>query len=294
MSAWEPPDEVPQSATGTTPRPMPPGPSVSGGPTVPVSPGEQWSRPTMPSSPPARPLGRAVVFGVLAAMILAGIGGYTVTTAVRDDGDARSQPSVVAPTGPDRSSSDPDAARLRRLGVQQQDVGVERAVVIIPEGTDHVTGTTLDLCDAEYPSESLRTARLQVAQIDRNEEIDLSTEAVLYRNPAALDQAFAELRRARAECTTIDYLPAPDGDWADANGVERLAYEFETESPTTGERTVAASVYLRRGRVLLGIYIPDARRAQPAVAGRTTVRGIVELMQERLAALPAEVVNRGG
>jgi len=294
MSAWEPPDEAPQSAPGTAPRPTPPGPSVTGEPTVPESPREPWSRPPIPGSPPPRPLGRAVVFGVLAAMILAGIGGYAVTTAARSDGGPRSQPSGVAPTGPDRSSTDPDAARLRRLGVQQQDVEAARSVVIIPEGTDHVTGTTLDLCDAEYPSESLRTARLQVAAVGPGEEIDLSTEAVLYRNPAALDQAFAEIRRAREACTTIDYLPAPDDDWADANGVERLAYEFETESPTTGERTVAASVYLRRGRVLLGIYIPDARRSQPAVAGRTTVRGIVELMQDRLAALPAEVVNRGG
>lgn len=233
------------------------------------------------------------MFGVLTLMIAAGIGGYAVTVALVDDAEARSEPAIIAPTGPDTTSTDPDVDVLGDIGVRQSDVDTDWSVVLIPDGTDHVNGTTLDLCDGTYPSERLRTARLQVAETGRDARIALSTEAVLYRNPAAVDQAFAELRRERAACTTERYLPPPDGDWAEAAGVTRLAYEFE-HSDESGAPAIGASVYLRRGRVLLGVYFPDARNELPPVDGRTTVRGIVELMQDRLAALPDSVVGRGG
>ena len=226
-------------------------------------------------------------------MVAAGIGGFAVTRALSDGTDGRAGPPIIEPTGPDTESDDPDAEVLRDLGVQQQDVGSNRSVIIIPDGTDHVDGVTLDLCEGTFPSETLRTARLQVADIDRNSNVALSTEAVLYRDPAALDQAFAELRRTRAACTTEEFLAPPDADWTDVDGVERLAYRFETRD-AAGDPAVGASVYLRRGRVFLGVYFTDSEGPQPPVDGRTTVRGIVELMQERLADLPASVVNRGG
>ena len=139
-------------------------------------------------------------------MVAAGIGGFAVTRALSDGTDGRAGPPIIEPTGPDTGSDDPDAEVLRDLGVQQQDVGSNRSVIIIPDGTDHVDGVTLDLCEGTFPSETLRTARLQVADIDRNSNVALSTEAVLYRDPAALDQAFAELRRTRAACTTEEFL----------------------------------------------------------------------------------------
>ena len=53
------------------------------------------------------------------------------------------------------------------------------------------------------------------------------------------------------------------------------------------------AVYLRRGRALIGVYFASPRRRQPAVDRQTTVAGITNVFEKRLAALPAAVVNRG-
>ena len=130
----------------------------------------------------------------------------------------------------------------------------------------------------------------------------LSTEAVAYRNAAATQQAFAELRRVRARCprtpvvspvqeptVTTLFNPAPDATWPRQGGVERLAYSFNTNA--SGTKRASVAVYLRRGRVLLGIYFFDPGVPQAAVAGKTNVEDIVSLFETRLAQLPASVVN---
>ena len=83
--------------------------------------------------------------------------------------------------------------------MQQSDVDSSRVVLLIPMG-NLLTEPTLDLCNGAYPSEHLRTARLQVADVDAStsSHMSLSTEAVLYRNAAASEQAFAELRKVSA------------------------------------------------------------------------------------------------
>ena len=93
----------------------------------------------------------------------------------------------------------PDRAVLGRLVVRQADVGATRTVLLIPNG-NVTTQPTLDLCNGTFPSERLRTGRLQVAVVDQAGTTLLSTEAVLYRNPAASAQGFAELRKVRAAC----------------------------------------------------------------------------------------------
>ena len=57
--------------------------------------------------------------------------------------------------------------------MQQHDVAADRSVALHPDG-DLVTGTTtLDLCNGTFPSESLRTARLQVLELDGTSATDL-------------------------------------------------------------------------------------------------------------------------
>ena len=209
----------------------------------------------------------------------------------------------ATPGGSASGPSDPSASVLSGLVVNQADVAQTEIVRTLAGGTEVAGQPTLDLCNANFPSESLRTARLQVAAVDAQGDGVLSTEAVLYSNPAATTQAFSELKSTAANCpsgpvvspagtTTTKFNPPPDGSWPSVPGVERLAYDFvSTDDGGQTQHTVA--VYLRRGRVLMGVYFPRPDGAQPSVRGQTTMAGIVNLFAARLAQLSAAVVNGG-
>ena len=177
------------------------------------------------------------------------------------------------------------------------------SVVLIPRGNSVTNAATLDLCNATYPSESERKARLQVAALDAQSNVALSTESVLYSNAAATEQAFTELDKAAAACpstpvaspvdegtSTTKFNPAPDGAWPQVAGVERRAFDF-TSTDDTGQAQRSVAVYLRRGRALMGIYFPQPDSAQTPVAGQTTIAGIVNVFAQRMADLPDSVVN---
>jgi len=209
-------------------------------------------------------------------------------------------------TIPPAISNDPDASDLSHLDVTQADVPAGYSVSLL-QGGNEVTGqVTLDLCNGTYASEALRTARRQVDLTDQAGKLWLSTEAVLYGRAADTAQAFTELKARAANCpsgylpppageeglpnTKTTFNPAPDASWPATAGVERLAYDFTTtDQQGNTERSIA--VYLRRGRALLGVYFANPEGTQAAVAGKTTVSGIVSLFEQRLAALPASVVN---
>ena len=209
----------------------------------------------------------------------------------------------ASPTTSTSLPADPDAAALRQLVVQQSDVGSNLAVALL-QGGDQVRGTaTLDLCNGKFASEPLRTARLQDAVVDMQGMGLLSTEAVLYRNADATAQAFNELRTVAANCpnspvvspvgeptVTTHFDAAPDGDWPQTPGVDRLAYSF-TATGQSGQAQPSMAVYLRRGRALLGIYFVQPQNALPAIDGQTTAAGIVGVFASRLAQQPASVVN---
>ena len=175
---------------------------------------------------------------------------------------------------------------------------------MIPRGNRVTGAATLDLCNATYPSESERKSRLQVAGVDSQGNVALSTESVLYSNAAATEQAFTELEAAAANCpsspvpspvgeptTTTKFNSAPDGSWAQVEGVDRLAFDFVTTDDQGGDPVQSVAVYLRRGRALMGLYFPRPDSAQSAVAGQTTIAGIVNVFAERMAHLPDSVVN---
>jgi hypothetical protein len=162
---------------------------------------------------------------------------------------------------------------------------------------------TLDLCNGTYPSEKLRTARLQVDGFDSQGTVPLSTEAVLYANPAATAQAFAELTDVAAKCPSgpvtshvgdptlsTHFNAAPDGAWPQVATVQRLAFDFIT-TDQAGQTQHSVATYLRRGRVLMGIYFAQPDAPQAAVSGQTTIPGIVNVFANRMAQLPASVVN---
>jgi hypothetical protein len=272
-------------------------------PPPPPVPGSGGGSPDWPEPPAPRHHMTAAVVALVVVMLAAGIGAFAITAHIQNNSDntTADSPRIV----PNSPSTDPDESVLTRLGVQQVDVSPDYSVQVIRSG-DEVTGTvTLDLCNGTYPSETLRTARLQVIEVDAFFNGMLSTEAVLYRNPAATVQAFNELRDVSRKCPhrpvaspnggrtlTTTFNAAPDGAWPRRAGVERLAYDIDTvDQKGTTDHSIA--VYLRRGRVLLGVYFPKPDGAQPPVARNTSVQSIVQLFQSRLAALPDSVVNRG-
>ncbi|MEW6155594.1 MAG: hypothetical protein AB1673_16650 [Actinomycetota bacterium] len=192
---------------------------------------------------------------------------------------------------------------LPALSVQPEDVPEGYAVGLYPGGDQTANEVTLNLCAAAFPSEALRIARRQVGVVDPRQELVMSTEAVAYQDEAATAQAFVELRAAQAGCSGALRRPStgevvglvfgtpPDRDWPVVAGVERLAFDYhevgETSPPA---RTVL--VFLRRGRLLLGVYVylKDGRPVPP-VRGATSVEQIVEDFARRLAALPATVTR---
>lgn len=216
--------------------------------------------------------------------------------------------AACSSSGPPKIQSTPggtnNSAALPALSVQPSDVPSTFDVVLYPQG-DQVQGqVTLDLCDATYPSEKLRIARRQVAVGDQQQQLVLSTEAVAYQSTSATQQAFSELRSAVAKCPNdfvqspsagvplkTTFNPPPDGTWAQVPNVERLAFDM-TVTDQQGNANHTTAVYLRRGRILLGVYfffVPD--EAIPSVDGQTTVDGIVNVFATRLGRLPSSVTG---
>jgi len=89
---------------------------------------------------------------------------------------------------------------------------------------------------------------------------------------------------------TTRFNAAPDAAWPQTPTVERVAFDIVT-TDGTGLSQHAVAVYLRRGRALLGVYFSDADDPPPAIAGQTTMAGIVNVFAGRMAQLPASVVN---
>ncbi len=250
---------------------------------------------------------RSSIIALVVAMLIAGVVGYGLTAYLESGkpyaNAAGNSGGNSSGTNPPTSGTDKDAGALARIVVQQKDVTSDYQVSLIPNG-DKIGGTTtLDLCNGTFPSESLRTARLQVAEVDAGNNLVLSTEGVLYHDAQNTSQAFAELRSVTAQCpkqpvvspvgeatVTTTFLPQPDRNWGTTPGVQRLAYSLTTVD-TQGQKASSTAVYLRRGRALLGVYFSDPSGAQPPVDGKTSIANIVTLFSQRLAALPASVVN---
>jgi hypothetical protein len=237
-----------------------------------------------------------IAAGVTVAVVMA--------ATARDLARGSSRPTVrqapdltPSPTAPSQSR-DPSAALLADLVVSDADVGSSLTVSGLPGGNG-LSQPTLDLCNGTFPSESMRTARLQVLAVDRQGETALSTEAVLYSSGAGTAAAFSQLKDTVAACPagpvgvpaeTTRFGTAPDADWPQVPSVERLAFAFDTIS-ANGETTHSVVVYLRRGRALLGVYFPQADAPTAVVEGKTALGDIVSIFATRLAKLPVAAIS---
>ena len=263
-----------------------------------------------PPPPPKKPgmtVPRWLVAVVVAVIVLAGAIGFGLGASMRND---RGSSNASAPTGLNPSSNratpivpSPNSSVLALLIVRTADVPSPLGVQLLPDGNIVAGQPTLELCNGTFPSESLRTERLQVAAVDTKGDAVLSTEAVLYISPAAAMQAFSELTTVAASCadvplaspvgdptvTTLSGI-APDAAWPQTPTVDRLAYSL-TATNQTGRSQNSVAVYLRRGRALLGVYFPMSDGAQASIVGQTTIPDIVTLFANRLARVPDSVAN---
>ncbi len=238
---------------------------------------------------------RRPLVGLVAALaVVSLVVGFGVATIVLNARDSNSkQVAVVAP----------DDSVLGGLILQQRDVPAGLTVALLDHGAD-LSVATLDLCNGRFATESQRTARRQVALADDQDNLRLSTEAILYGAPSVGTQAMQELQSVAAHCpstpvkspvgegtATTKFRAAPDGAWPRTPSVERLAYDMVTTDATTKVPLHSIAVYLRRGRILMGIYFAHPDGPQPAVDGRTTVAGIVAVFEARMAKVPARVAG---
>ena len=301
--------------TQTLPGATPTGPPPSGhSPDVPPpswsSPASShpWATPTdsylAPPPSPGKKLSRMTTteFVALVVAVMLVVGSVATLAGYYAFRHKTPTQSFVAPPS---QPADPDASILQSLVVSQADVPSTYVVQEIAGG-DQVDSmdATLDLCNGTYQSESLRTARLQVATLDGEGNVALSTEAVLYKNAAATAEAFSELRSVVAGCpstpvvspvgeatTTTKFNPPPDGSWPQTPTVTRQAYDFNS-SDDQGNTVHSVAVYLRRGRVLMGVYFDNPDGAQVPVNGQDSIQAIAAIFAGRIAKLPASVVNR--
>jgi hypothetical protein len=244
--------------------------------------------------------------GFLLLLAVVGGVGYGFGRVIGSGGDSgSSRAALPTPTTnpPRQVPADPSASALSKIVVRQADVGSSLAVGLIPHGNEVSGQATLDLCNGTFATEKLRRARLQVAAVSQDGAAALSTEAVLYANPADAARAMTELQHVAASCpsspvvspvgeptVTTKFNAPPDPAWAAVPGVDRLAFDFvTTDSSGTSQHFV--SVYLRRGRALLGLYFPAPDAPLPAVAGQTTIEAATQLFATRLAHLPTSVTG---
>lgn len=267
-----------------------------------------------PLSTPASPGRRWAIAAVAGAAVLALalIAGFVASrgsspTAAPQPLPSQPAPSPSPPPTPTPSPSDPGSATpgsprpaelgaLAELGLRQRDV--EPGVFVLPiDGGLQVQGeVTLDLCDGTFPSETQRTARVQVAGYQGDGTVGVSTEVVQYASSGAVDQAWDEIREVARTCSSsapgTALGPTPDASWPHVDGVRRLAYDLQT-TDATGQSGHYVVVYLSRGNVLLGVYFPRPEGTQMSVEGQDTVPAIVHVFEKRLAQLPPTGLPEG-
>jgi hypothetical protein len=211
----------------------------------------------------------AVVGAVAAVALVVVLVQRTALAPVPPVGDV---PAATPPMPADR-----DQSLLTTVGVGAGDLGPGYTARLIDQG-DQLSQPTLDLCSEHYASEARRQARHQVAVSDSTGDPVMSTEAVLYVDQAGAAEAMAELRGAGSRCSSTTWLVQPASDLGPSpTGMDRVGLSVNA----------SVVVFLRRGRLLLGLYFLQAIGPQAQIDGTDSIAGTVAAFQRRVAAVPA-------
>jgi hypothetical protein len=198
-----------------------------------------------------------------------------------------------------------DVELLEAVSLTEQDAS-DVAVFQPYEGGDQTVGrTSLDLCFGDFPSEDRRTGRNQVGIGDLAGTTWVSSEAILYADPAQAQAAMAELVSAREDCpdepvtrrdgtgdpVTWTFQDPPDATWPEAPGVTRQAYAFTT-TDAEGGQTIGTATYLQRGRMILALYVTPPEGPEVAIRNAPDAARFTEVMTNRLRALDTDALQR--
>jgi hypothetical protein len=88
---------------------------------------------------------------------------------------------------------------VTEIALRASEVGPGYRARVIPGGREVKGRVTLDLCGYRYPSDALRTSRIQMLYQHPRDPLALSNEVVRYRG-AGSQQALRELEWAAAHC----------------------------------------------------------------------------------------------
>jgi hypothetical protein len=202
-----------------------------------------------------------------------------------------------------RAPRSADAQILAGVGLGPSDVGSGYVVSLLEEG-DQLSQPTLDFCGLHFASESRREARHQVVAGDSSGSPVMSTEAVLYRDQPSAAEAMGEVRGIGSRCPSAAVPGAVAGEpslvwrvheattagWPATGDIDRMALAVSAAEPGSDAHEEVV-VYLRRGRLVIGVYFVEAAGPQPGVSGARSVGAIVGVFQRRLAALPVADVS---
>ena len=154
---------------------------------------------------------------------------------------------------------------LERVLLQPNQVGDGYLMSKFEQGSVVTNQVSLDLCGFRFPSERLRSGRLQVAYLHDGGVTQLSNEVVSYRGRGT-QQALTELRRAVTRCPRVAIRGPVVGAVPIAHRLTRItdarllkpyvAVVDRNTAVVNGKRVVKwnVRVYQVRGSVLSGIY----------------------------------------
>ena len=137
---------------------------------------------------------------------------------------------------------------------------------VIPASEVEYTPRALDLCAFDFPSEKLRTDRLQVNYERSSTSVSISNEVVTYR-PGKAAQAIAEARYAATHCPTAGrvspYFGGPPATFrltmlADSrlpSGYVALHAHVATVVKGQREEITSIAIYQVRGDVVSIVYV---------------------------------------
>ena len=168
-------------------------------------------------------------------------------------------------TGSSAAPSPADTALLQKVVLKPAQVGAGYKLSQMAGGHEVQNEVTLDFCDATYPSEALRTARLQVLYDANGKSFHASNEVVTYQ-PGGAKQALAEVTHEAAVCPNGTVKNPPAGVTslvrhtrvvADPRLLPGSIAILETDSGVVKGKSMTSTtmaVYQISGNVLSGVY----------------------------------------
>jgi hypothetical protein len=170
--------------------------------------------------------------------------------------------AVLAGSAQARTGAQPTPSALVLKGKQ---VGPGYRLLQRPDGHGVNGYVTLDLCGFGFPSEQLRTARLQVNYARPGAPVKLSNEVVTYR-PGGAAQAMREVALAVVHCPTKPVASNVQGVGPVTYRIRRLpssdllpgaiALRIRLSGTVRGKRLTETDtdIYQRSGNVLSAVY----------------------------------------